>query len=417
MGDKLLRHGGIIFSASFVSFFFAYIFQFYMARSLGPENYGILGSMLSLSYIFSVPSSAITTTLTQIVSEQKVKQDYGKIKSMLLISAKKLMLTGLIIFFLLISLTPVLENMLNLPSKVPIIILGFSLIFIMMLPSPRGVLQGLQEFSTLGFNMAIEKPALLFFGAFFIYLGMGINGAVLSYGIAAIFVLILGFMPLRSILERKSEIVNVPVYQYAFPVFVLVLSITIMSSVDIFFVRRYFPAEVSGYFTALKMLGQVSYFLSVALGGVLLSKVSGLNTLNKAHGFLLRKALIYFGIFLAAMLTIYATTPETIIAVLFGKGYSSISQYLILYASTMGLLSFAIIFMVYNVSTKRTAFEYPLVLFTILEIVSLMIFHETLNQIITIQTISYLMLLTTVIIINIRPDKWDYLKKHAGGVR
>ncbi len=417
MGDKLLRHGGIIFSASAVSFFFAYIFQFYMARSLGPENYGILGSMLSLSYIFSVPSGAITTTLTQIVSEQKVKQDYGKIKSMLLISAKKLMYTGLIIFALLISLTPFLENILNLPSKVPIIILGFSLIFMIMLPSPRGVLQGLQEFSTLGFNMAIEKPALLFFGAFFIYLGMGINGAVLSYGIAAIVVLILGFMPLRSILEKKSEQVNVSVYQYALPVFVLVLSITIMSSVDIFFVRRYFPAEVSGYFTALKMLGQVIYFLSIALGGVLLSKVSGLNTLNEAHEFLLRKALIYFGIFLAAILTIYATTPETIITVLFGKGYSSISQYLIWYASAMGLLSLAIIFMVYDVSTKRTAFAYPLVLFTILEIVSLMMFHETLNQIITIQAISYLMLLTTVIIINIIYNEWNCFKSyHTGGL-
>ncbi len=417
MEDKLLRHGGIIFSASAVSFFFAYIFQFYMARSLGPEDYGILGSMLSLSYIFSVPSGAITTTLTQIVSEQKVKQDYGKIKSMLLISEKKLMYTGLIIFALLISLTPFLENILNLPSKVPIIILGFSLIFMIMLPSPRGVLQGLQEFSTLGFNIAIEKPALLFFGAFFIYLGMGINGAVLSYGIAAIVVLILSFMPLRSILERKSEQVNVSVNQYALPVFVLVLSITIMSSVDIFFVRRYFPAEVSGYFTALKMLGQVTYFLSIALGGVLLSKVSGLNTLNKAHEFLLKKALIYFGIFLAAILTIYATTPETIITILFGKVYSSMSQYLIWYASAMGLLSFAIIFMVYDVSTKKTAFTYPLVLFTILEIVSLVMFHETLNQIITIQAISYLMLLTTVIIINIRHDKWDYLKKYVGGVR
>lgn len=415
MEDKLLRHGGIIFCASAVSFFFAYIFQLYMARALGPGDYGILGSMLSLFYIFSVPSSAITTTLTQIVSEQKVKQDYGKIKSMLLLTVKKLVYIGFSIFMLLILLTPYLKNILNLPSRVPVIILGFSLIFITILPSPRGVLQGLQEFRTLGFNMAIEKPALLFFGAFSIYLGMGINGAILSYGIAAMFVLILAFLPLKSILDKKSEQANVSVYRYASPVFILVFCITIMSSIDIFFVRRYFPAEVSGYFTALKMLGQVIYFLAIALGGVLLSKVSGLSTLNRAHTFLLRKALIYFGIFLAAILSAYAVAPETIIAVLFGKGYSSVSRYLVWYAFSVGLLSLAVIFMFYNTSAKRVAFRYPLVLFTMLEIVLLFMFHETLGQIITVQIINSFMLLVTVIIISISYDKGDRLKLFRWG--
>ncbi len=410
MEDKLLRHGGIIFSASVVSFFFAYIFQFYIARALGPEDYGILGSMLSLFYIFSVPSSTITATLTQIVSEQQIKQDYGKIKSVLLMSVKRLMYIGFITFILLIILSSFLKNILNLPSKVPVIILGFSLIFMIMLPSPRGVLQGMQEFSTLGFNMAIEKPALLFFGALFIYLGMGINGAILSYGVASIFVLLLTSIPLKSVLERKSEQINIPVYRYAFPMFILIFSITVMSSIDTFFVRKYFPVEVSGYFTALKMLGQIVYFLSLALGGVLLSKVSGLNTLNRANALLLRKALIYFGILLAAILSAYTVAPDTILAVFFGKSYSSISQYLVRYAFAVGLLSLAIILMFYDISVKRIVFRYPLILFTVLEIVLLMMFHETLDQIIAVQIVTSFMLLATVIIINIGYGRWSCLK-------
>lgn len=287
-----------------------------------------------------------------------------------------------------------------------------------MLPSPRGVLQGMQEFSTLGFNIAIEKPALLFFGALFIYLGMGINGAILSYGVTSIFVLLLTSIPLKSVLERKSEQINIPVYKYAFPMFILIFSITVMSSIDTLFVRKYFPVEVSGYFTALKMLGQIIYFLSLALGGVLLSKVSGLNTLNRAHALLLRKALIYFGILLAAILSAYAVAPDTILVVLFGKSYSSISQYLVRYAFAVGLLSLAIILMFYDVSVKRIIFRYPLILFTVLEIVLLMVFHETLDQIIAVQTVTSFMLLATVIIINIGYGRWSYLKsRYEGGVR
>lgn len=402
MEDKLLKHGSIIFFATIFSFSFAYVFQFYMARALGPESYGILGSMLSLFYIFSVPANVVTTTLAQVVSEQKGKEEYGKIKSILLISAKKLMYIGVIIFVVLTAISPFLKNVLNLPSEVPVIILGFSLIFFTILPSLRGVLQGLQEFGSLGFNIAMDKPALLLFGILFTYLGMGVNGAILSYGIAALVLLVIAFLPLRFIFEKESERVDLSVYKYASPVFVLILCITVMSSIDILFVRKYFSAEVSGYFTAMKMLGEVIYFLAIALGGVLLPKVSELETLKVAHGFLLRKTLIYFGILLAAILSAYAFAPELIITILFGKVYSSVAGYLVWYALAMGLLSLAIVFMFYNVSAKRTAFRYPLVIFTLLEIVLLMLFHGTIGQIIEIQTAVFFTLLVSVITINRR---------------
>ncbi|PWB52467.1 MAG: hypothetical protein C3F06_07885 [Candidatus Methanoperedenaceae archaeon] len=402
MEDKLLKHGGIMFSASMFSFFFAYVFHFYMARTLGPENYGILGAMLSLLYIFSVPSMVITTTLAQIISEQKGKEEYGKIKSVLLLSAKRLVYIGLIIFFILMLLSPFLKNMLNLPSEFPVIALGFSLIFITILPSPRGVLQGMQDFSSLGFNLAVEKPALLLFGAILISINMGINGAILSYGMASILVLIMAFIPLIPILRLKSEKVSLSVYKYASPIFILILCITIMSSIDVLFIRKYYPAEISGYFTAMKMLGEVIYFLAIALGGVLLPKVSELNTLNKRHSFLLRKTLFYFGLFLGVVLSAYAFAPGLIMRILFGGGYASISQYLVFYTLAMGLLSLAIIYMFYDISVKRTVFRYPLIIFTLLEIFLLIIFHKTIEQIILVQMITFFLLFVTVMIINRR---------------
>ncbi|VVB86697.1 Polysaccharide biosynthesis protein [uncultured archaeon] len=402
MEDRLLKHGSIIFIASVISFFFGYVFHFYMARALGPDNYGILGSMLSLFYIFSVPSSVITTTLAQVVSEQKVNMEYGKIKSILLISAKKLVYIGVIIFVILVILSPFLKKILNLPSEIPVIFLGFSLIFITIVPSPRGVLQGMQEFGSLGFNMLIEKPLLVLFGIVFIYHGMEVNGAILSYGISTLVIIILAFIPLRFVLEKKSEPVNLSVYKYASPIFVLFLCITILSSIDVLFVRKYFPADMTGYFTAMKMLGEVIYFLALAIGVVLLPKVSELNKLKLTHGFLLWKALIYFVIPLAAILSAYALAPELIITMLFGKDYSSISGYLVWYGLAMGLLSLTIIFMFYDVSAKKTAFMYPLILFTILEIFLFMVFHETIGQIIGVQIGVFLILLASVMIIRRR---------------
>jgi O-antigen/teichoic acid export membrane protein len=402
MGDKLLRHGSIIFSASIISFFFAYVFQFYMARALGPENYGILGSMLSLLYIFSVPGSVITTTLTQIISEHKGRGEFGKIRYIFLESIQKLLYLGLIIFIVLILSSPFIKNILNLPSETPVIMLGFSLIFITVLNSPRGVLKGMQEFGSLGFNIAIEKPVLLLAGALFIYSGMGINGVLLSYGACAFVILVLALLSLRSILKEKSEKVSISIYKYASPIFIFILAITFLNSIDIFFVRRYFPAEISGFFTSLKMMGEVLYFLACALGGVLLPKVSEMKSLDKAHGFLLKKTLTYFGIVFAGVLFAYAIAPELIVTILFGKNYTSIAGYLVWYALAMGLLSLAVIFMFYDISVKRTAFRYPLILITFLDIFLLMVFHETIDQIIGVQIATFSMLLVTVIIIGRR---------------
>ena len=409
MGDKLLRHGGIIFTASIISYFFAYLFHFYVARALGPGDYGVLGSILSLLYIFSVPSIVITTTLAQIVSEEKSVGEYGRIKSILLLSVKKLAFIGSIIFIIIILLSSFLKVVLDLPTTIPILTLGFSLIFITILPSPRGVLQGIQNFTSLGFNMAIEKPALLLFALLFIHIGMGVNGAILSYGTAAIVILILAFLPLKSILREESERVNVSIYPYAAPIFILILCITIMSSIDILFVRKDFPPEVSGYFTAMKMLGQVIYFSSIALGGVLLPKVSELNISNKKHDFLLRKTLIYFGIILATVISTYTLAPQLIITTLFGENYAPISRYLVWYAITTGLLSTAIIFMFYDVSLKRTAFRYPLTLLTPIQALLLIIFHETLDQVIIVQAATFTTLLIAVMIINRRYN--GYLRK------
>lgn len=413
MEDKILKHGSIIFFATFISIFLGYVFHFYMARVLGPEDYGILGSIISLIYIFSVPSTVVATALAQVVAEQKGVGSYGKIKSIILQSIKKLSFIGFVIFIIILLLSPVFKNILNLSSVIPVVLLGFSLVFITILPSPRGVLQGLQEFNGLGFNMIIEKAALLFIGVLLVYLGMGVNGAILSYGLSALVVLILGLIPLKSILKIENEKIDVSFYKYASTIIILLFCITIMSNIDILFVRKYFSSEVAGYFNAMKTLGLVVYFISLSLGGVLLPKVSELDTLNKSHGFLLRKTLIYFCVLLVVILFSYAIASDIIINILFGSDYSSISKYLVWYSLSMGLLSFAIIYMVYDMSSKKTAFRYPLVFFTFLQIFLLKLFHTTLDQIIIVQAATFLLLLVFLVIIKRRYDRGTFSGKKS----
>jgi O-antigen/teichoic acid export membrane protein len=57
--DDLLKHASIMFIASIIAGVCNYIYQLYMGRALGPEEYGIFGSLFAIFYIISV----LTTTI------------------------------------------------------------------------------------------------------------------------------------------------------------------------------------------------------------------------------------------------------------------------------------------------------------------------------------------------------------------
>lgn len=67
--DELARSGAIMFIASLVTGFFSYIYQMYMGRALGPEDYGEFGALFSIFYIFGVISQTLGTSTTRFISK------------------------------------------------------------------------------------------------------------------------------------------------------------------------------------------------------------------------------------------------------------------------------------------------------------------------------------------------------------
>jgi len=64
-GNELLKHSSILFAASIIAGFLNYLFQVYVGRMLGPSDYGIYSSLVALLYIMSVPSSTIQTSVAK----------------------------------------------------------------------------------------------------------------------------------------------------------------------------------------------------------------------------------------------------------------------------------------------------------------------------------------------------------------
>ena len=85
----LLKDNLTLFLIMFFAYIINYVFHFYVGRTLGPEDYGVFGVLLSIIYIIVMPLMAIQTTLSRYVTELNVKNEKEKLAYLFSKSLKK----------------------------------------------------------------------------------------------------------------------------------------------------------------------------------------------------------------------------------------------------------------------------------------------------------------------------------------
>ena len=72
--NELFRGSLILFILINLGNLINYLYQIVMARMLGPSDYGILAVLVSLTYIFAVPTIAIQTAVSKKIAILNVKK-------------------------------------------------------------------------------------------------------------------------------------------------------------------------------------------------------------------------------------------------------------------------------------------------------------------------------------------------------
>ena len=380
---NFLKDNFILFFGLSVLNILGYLFHFYAGRKLGPEEYGIFGSLLSLIYIIIMPLNSLQTIISKFVSNFKVRNEYEKISYLVSKSLKRLFFYGIIITIIFLLLSPFIASFLKIEKLSPLIILSFIIILSILVLLIRGGLQGLQRFKLLGVSYIIEGIGKLGSGLLLISFGFGVGGAVgaivISYVVAFIFVFIYIYKFLK---EKKEKFDTKEVYKYSLPIFIMLISLTLFYSIDVLLVKHFFDSINAGYYAALALLGKIILFGSLSVSMVMFPKVVEAYTLNKEHKNLLYKSLLLIFCFGGIITLFYFIFPSFTINLLFGKAYLEIASLLGLFGSLMTIFSLIYIISFYYASIDKIKFIYLLVLFNLLEGGLIWFFHESLKQIV-----------------------------------
>jgi O-antigen/teichoic acid export membrane protein len=374
-GNELLKHSSILFAASIIAGFLNYLFQLYVGRMLGPSDYGIYSSLVALLYIMSVPSSTIQTSVAKLVSDYS--SDYGKIKYLLKYVFWKLTVIAVLVSFLFFISSIYVADFLRINSKIYFFLLSILLLISFLTPVLIGALQGMQMFFQMGINNVAGAFFKLLSGILLVYLGFGLNGALLALFIGSLLALLIAFMPLHFIKENKEVSGNIKLLTYSAVVLLATIGLTFMTNADLLIVKHYLSDTEAGYYAAAALLGKMILFATAPIAMVMFPKATAMNNKNHNGVNLLRNSLLYTGGISFFIIAVFILIPELIVKILFGSNFMEISGLLVYFAAAMAFFSLANTFVFYDLATRKYRFLYVLGAVSVLEVVLISLYHDS----------------------------------------
>ena len=383
--EKLLKHGIIVLIGSLVTGFINFFYQIYMGRALGPVDYGILGALFSVVYIIMFSISPIGTVISKFVSVYRAENNYGKIHKLFRYAGLRLLIIGVILFILFFSFSGLISDYLKISSSLPVVFIGLFAMLNIMMPIFSGVLNGLQRFYWNSFLGALGSVFKLAFGILLVYMGFKVNGAVLSLSIALLILIVIYFIPLRSLFAfEKKDINHVDIFKYALPAFLVIFFSMLLVNIDTILVKHQFNALEAGYYAVASMLSKVILFGTSSFAMVMFPKVSDLYSQKKEVSSLLKNTLFYTLLIVSVPILVYFIAPTFIIRLLYGPDYSPVAGLLPLMGIALGLFALSNVLVLFNLAVNRLKTLYFLIIAFVLEVGSIILFSSTLLEVIKV---------------------------------
>jgi len=357
-----------------------FVFHFVLGRFLGPEDYGILAVLMSIIYLYAIPSEAIQNIISKYTSRFNLRKEKGKIKYMMNKSLKKGFKYSLILFLTFIIISYLLSIYLKINIFL-ILLTNVTLFFSFLIPIIRGILQGRKKFSLLGTSMILESSLKLIFAISLVVFGLKVFGAMIGVllGLSATFIFSMYFN--REIAESKEEKTSFEgIYSSSIPYFIAMLIVFLIFSTDIILAKRFFSPELSGQYAVLSILGKVIFFGTIAIGKTMFPLTSEKTENKKDASDLFKKSFLMALTLCLVVSIIYYQFPILVVKVLYGSQYLLVAPLLIYSALALTFLSLTNLNLLYGLSTNRLRNSKYLFLFLILEITLLYLYHSNLRE-------------------------------------
>lgn len=383
-----------------------YLYNLILGRVLGPAQFADAAVLITFLLVLSF--AAMTFQL--VTAKFSVLFENDVFKSFVYKIYKNALLVGVLMGVFIIVFANQLQNLFNTSSSNMFVVFGFGVPLYFLMSVNRGVFQGKKVFKSLSITYQSEMLSRLIITLGLILIFNIQSSVVIAVGILASFVF--GLIPFKfPILIPKKALVLSKIHSKEIKSFFIItafyeLTQIIINNSDILLVKHYFESYEAGLYASLALIGRIVYFIAWMFVMLLLPTVVQLKKDGKETAPTLFKYIGYIAAISITIILVCLSFPGTIITLLFGDSYIAMAPLLWKYAIATSMFAISNIFAYYYLSLDKYI---PVVIsgvFGMLQMGLVIFYHESLEQVVHMQIIAMLLLLT----IQIAFFKYDQIK-------
>ncbi|MCH3882200.1 MULTISPECIES: oligosaccharide flippase family protein [Tenacibaculum] len=389
-----------------------YLYNLVLGRFLGPEKFADAAIMITFLLVLSF----VAMTFQLVTAKFSVIFEDTIFKTFISNTYKNAAIVGVLLGISVVLFSSELQTFFKTSTSSMFVIFGIGIPFYFLMSVNRGVFQGKKELTSLSVTYQLEMVSRLIITFGLLYFLQIESSLLIAAGILCSFMF--GLIPFKikkisfsnNIKLEKAQTKMVRNF-FIITAFYELTQIIINNS-DILLVKHYFESYEAGLYASLALIGRVVYFVAWMFVMLLLPAVVQLKKEGKPTLPILLKYVGYIGVIAITIVVVCYLFPDQIINILFGEGYLEITPLLWKYALATGIFAISNIFAYYYLSLEKYV---PVILsgiFGMLQILLVVFFHSSLEQVVNVQIIAMIILLLVQLIFFILSNLKERTKKH-----
>jgi len=372
------------------------LYNIAIARGLGPAGFGHATAIYTLLMLLSAVTLAFQLVCSKLVAKSF---DLGSKLAVYRDLLHRSWATGLVLGTLIVACSSAITQYLNLPASRDIVLLGIGTAIYVPLGTRRGMLQGIYAFNRLAVNFVLEALIKIIGALVLLHYGLGVTGVIVAV-VVSIAIAYAAAGPGVDSSVRAAHGKERASFREGMQATVFFLGQVIISNFDILLVKHYFVADVAGLYAAVALVGRVVYMFSWSVISSMFP-VSAASAHQQGSRSVLRSALWMVSI-MTTMFTVAAwVAPASLWRAILGKtfldaGHASFSSLLGSYSAMTSIYSVAVVLLTYEMSRRIANATWIQLAFSGLLPAGIVLFHESLHQVIMVQLLLMMGLLLAV---------------------
>ena len=399
---KILTNTFLVTLSFFVGNVFSYLLHIFLGRGLSVSEYAEFSVLLSLFNIFSVPATALSTTLTKQSSEFNAagkKEEYTSLFSMVI---KYEIVFGLIFVILTLFFNKFILSYLNLNNFYSLLFFSIYVALTLFTVAPVSYLQGFSLFKEFSFLNLINALLRLLLPIIFVLLGFKVSGAYIGLSASSLFVIFFSFFLLKKFFVSFKALSLKPYMKQFGKLFLASvlssLGLVLLSNSDVVLVKHYFSSELSGLYASVVVVGKVFLFGAGTISVVMFTQVTDIYT---KKGDVKKVFMSFLSIIILVsllLLPVFFLFPSVLIRTLFGLRFIEASTLLPLF--TIFVLFFVLdqFFVMFFLAVNKKRVSLLVLGTALFQYVLITVFHSSLKAVIVANIVSSLALFVIMLL-------------------